>query len=99
MLGPIYKYRNAEHFELLIKEIKNNGIKVRKDENHHNTISIIFKRGFGEIGCHSWGEGELHFGYNNSFNPFLWYFDAKLLKKIENVFLLNGSEKVAVNDN
>lgn len=97
MMGPLHRFRDQEHLTQLFDAIVESGISIAKD---HSTISpqtYVFQQGLGKIlgsvGTEEW-ESMIYFGYGHPFNPLLWYSDGILLKKIEAIFLSQGTGRV-----
>ena len=92
MIGPLFESYDSTHLERLINILIESGIKVKSDAKAYR-----FRRGLGLVqGVIGFGNSEnsIYLGFGHPFNPFLWFFDGRLLKKIEEILLSNGAKKI-----
>jgi hypothetical protein len=99
MLGPLHKFRDAQHLKELLQKLREKGVKVTPDVKISTSEAFWFRRGLGLVhGSVGYGdtEGVLYFGFGHPFNPLLWYSDSRLLKSIQRALVSCESEMVEV---
>lgn len=94
MEGPYLSYRDPEHLELLLAELRAAGVRVLLEDR-----GLGFRRGWGRIHGWLWHPSSsprpvVYLGFGHPFNPLLWPADARLVREIQRVFLANGSHRI-----
>lgn len=101
MMGPLHRFRDNEHLKQLLDAASASGISIAEDDSADLPGAYWFRKGLGKVhgsvGTEDW-ESMMYFGFGHPFNPLLWHSDGTLLKRIETIFLSQGSERLHPSD-
>ena len=100
MMGPVLTFRDPSHLDRLLATASAAGIRVVTG-GASSGEAFSFRRGLGRVSAQHWpslSEPALYFGFGHPFNPLLWAADGRLLRRIEGVFLANGSRRLSTEE-